>query len=83
LAVVVSWPSLWPWFQYFTPSAPARRKSKSTNEVAVFRPRAARKLGIETARAEIRRAEDIPPAIEALSGRADALYVRADALLKP
>jgi len=36
---------------------------------------AARTLGLEVVPAEIRRAEDIAPAIEALKGRADALYV--------
>jgi putative ABC transport system substrate-binding protein len=38
-------------------------------------------LGLETALAEIRRAEDIVPAFDALKGRADALYVRADPLI--
>jgi putative tryptophan/tyrosine transport system substrate-binding protein len=32
-------------------------------------------LGVEVARAEIRRVEDILPALDALKGRADALYV--------
>ena len=36
---------------------------------------AARTLGLEVALLEIRRAEDIAPAFEALKGRADALYV--------
>ncbi len=36
---------------------------------------AARTLGLEVATLEIRRAEDIAPAFEALKGRADALYV--------
>ena len=36
---------------------------------------AARTLGLEVATVEIRRAEDIAPAFEALKGRADALYV--------
>ena len=35
----------------------------------------ARTLGLEVVTLEIRRAEDIAPAIEALKGRADALYV--------
>jgi putative tryptophan/tyrosine transport system substrate-binding protein len=38
-------------------------------------------LGLEVAILEIRRAEDIAPAFEALKGRADALYVWADALV--
>jgi putative ABC transport system substrate-binding protein len=38
-------------------------------------------LGLEVAALEIRRAEDIAPAFEALKGRADALYVWADALV--
>ena len=41
----------------------------------------ARTLGIEVATLEIRRAEDIAPAFEALKGRADALYVCADPLV--
>jgi len=44
-------------------------------------PAAARTLGLEVAISEIRRAEDIAPAIEALKGRADALYVSGDTLL--
>jgi putative ABC transport system substrate-binding protein len=40
----------------------------------------ARTLGLEVVTSEIRRAEDIAPAFEALTGRADALYVVADAL---
>jgi putative ABC transport system substrate-binding protein len=42
---------------------------------------AARTLGIEVAPLEIRRAEDIAPAFEALKAQADALYVASDALL--
>jgi len=42
---------------------------------------AARKLGLETATLEIRRAEDIAPAFDALKGRADALYFCVDPLL--
>ena len=42
---------------------------------------AARTLGLEVVPAEIRRAEDIAPAIEALKGRADALYVVAEPLV--
>jgi putative ABC transport system substrate-binding protein len=42
---------------------------------------AARTLGLEIATSEIRRAEDIPPAFDALKGRADALYVVADPLV--
>ena len=38
-------------------------------------------LGLEVATVEIRRAEDIAPAFEALKGRADALYVMTDALV--
>jgi putative ABC transport system substrate-binding protein len=41
----------------------------------------ARTLGLETVRSEIRRAEDIAPAFEALKGRADALYVAGDTLV--
>jgi putative ABC transport system substrate-binding protein len=41
---------------------------------------AAQTLGLEIATPEIRRAEDIAPAIEALKGRAEALYVQADPL---
>jgi putative ABC transport system substrate-binding protein len=39
---------------------------------------AARTLGLEVVPFEIRRAEDIAPALESLKGRADALYVVAD-----
>jgi len=42
---------------------------------------AARTIGLDVATSEIRRAEDIAPVFEALKGRADALYVCADALL--
>ena len=42
---------------------------------------ATRKLGLEAAIAEIRRAEDIVPAFEALKGRAEALYVVAEPLV--
>ena len=36
---------------------------------------------LETVRYDIRRAEEIAPALDALKGRADALYVIADPLL--
>jgi len=42
---------------------------------------AARNLGLEVLPLEIRRAEDIAPAFEALKGRAQALYVFADPLM--
>lgn len=42
---------------------------------------AARTLGLEEATVAIRRAEDFAPAIEALKGRADALYVVTDPLV--
>ena len=42
---------------------------------------AARRLGLETASLEIRRAEDIAPAFEELKGRAEALYILPDPLL--
>ena len=42
---------------------------------------AAGALGLEAAISEIRRAEDIAPAIEALQGRAEALYVAGDPLV--
>jgi ABC-type uncharacterized transport system substrate-binding protein len=42
---------------------------------------AARTLGLEVAALEIRRAEDISPAFDALRGRANALYVCVDPLL--
>jgi putative tryptophan/tyrosine transport system substrate-binding protein len=38
-------------------------------------------MKLETVRFDIRRAEDIAPALDALKGRADALYVIADPLL--
>jgi putative ABC transport system substrate-binding protein len=42
---------------------------------------AARKLGLDVARLEIRRAQDIEPAFEALKGQAGALYVVIDGLV--
>ena len=42
---------------------------------------AARGLGLEVATSEIRRAEDIAPAIEALRGKVEALYVAGDPLV--
>ncbi|HXW31292.1 MAG TPA: ABC transporter substrate-binding protein, partial [Xanthobacteraceae bacterium] len=42
---------------------------------------AARTLGLEVTAHEIRRAEDIAPAFEALNDRADALYVITNALI--
>jgi putative tryptophan/tyrosine transport system substrate-binding protein len=42
---------------------------------------AARTLGLKIVTSEIRRAEDIAPAFEALKGRADALYVVTDPLV--
>jgi putative tryptophan/tyrosine transport system substrate-binding protein len=41
---------------------------------------AAQSLGLEVVKLEIRRAEDIAPAIEGLNGRADALYVVTEPL---
>jgi putative ABC transport system substrate-binding protein len=38
-------------------------------------------LGLETVKCEIRRAEDVAPAIEAIRGNADALYVCIDPLV--
>ena len=43
--------------------------------------RAAQTAGLELAAAEIQRADDIAPAIEALKGQADALYVITDPLM--
>jgi putative tryptophan/tyrosine transport system substrate-binding protein len=42
---------------------------------------AARTLGLEVVNSEIRRPEEITPAIEALKGRADAIYVQTDPLM--
>jgi putative tryptophan/tyrosine transport system substrate-binding protein len=42
---------------------------------------AARALGLEVITSELRRAEDISPAFDALKGRADALYVCSDPLV--
>jgi ABC-type uncharacterized transport system substrate-binding protein len=42
---------------------------------------AARTLNLEIVKSEIRRAEDIAPAVEALNGRADALYIQSDPLM--
>jgi putative ABC transport system substrate-binding protein len=40
----------------------------------------ARKLGVDVVRFEVRRAEDISPAVQAQKGRVDALYICADPL---
>jgi putative ABC transport system substrate-binding protein len=42
---------------------------------------AARSIGLDVVRLEVRRAEDITPAFEAHKGRADALYLTSDALV--
>jgi putative tryptophan/tyrosine transport system substrate-binding protein len=42
---------------------------------------AARTVGLDVVRLEIRRAQDIAPAFEALKGRAEALYVTTDPIL--
>ena len=42
---------------------------------------AARTLGLEVVTSEIRRAEDIAPAFDALAGRVDAMYVAAEQLV--
>ncbi len=42
---------------------------------------AARTLGLEVVNSEIRRAEDITPAFEALKDRADAIYIQSDPLM--
>ena len=50
------------------------RQSRTVLEMGEVQA-AARTLGLEVVTLEIRRAEDIAPAFEALKGRADALYV--------
>jgi putative ABC transport system substrate-binding protein len=59
--------------------------SQPDNPYVVFDMRqaeaAARRLGLETASLEIRRAEDIGPVFERLKGHAEALYILADPLL--
>jgi putative ABC transport system substrate-binding protein len=55
----------------FPESAPELREAQA----------AARKLGIEMTKLEIRRSQDIAPAFEALQARADALYVVPDGLI--
>jgi len=52
----------------------------AVREMAEFET-AARTLDLEVVPLEIRRAEDIAPAFEALKGRAEALYVVGDALV--
>jgi putative ABC transport system substrate-binding protein len=42
---------------------------------------AGRKLGLDSIRMEIRRADDIAPTFEAVKGRAEALYIVADGLI--
>ena len=51
-----------------------------SNELAAAEA-AARALGLQSVRADFGRAEDIPPAIEALHGRADGLYVCVEPLM--
>jgi putative ABC transport system substrate-binding protein len=63
------------WRSWLTPGNPNAKL-----EVAQVQA-AARALGLEIGTTEIRRTEDIGPAIEALKGRADALYVAGDFLL--
>ena len=57
------------------PSNPAAALERDEVQVA------ARTLGLECAIFEIRRAEDIAPAFEALKGQSEALYVCIDSLL--
>jgi putative tryptophan/tyrosine transport system substrate-binding protein len=57
----------------------AANRSATPEHVAV--QAAARALGLDTIKSEIRRSEDIVPAIESLSGRAEALYVCIDPLV--
>jgi putative ABC transport system substrate-binding protein len=61
-----------------------RRLAVIANPIAVLEMRevqaVASTLGLEVATLEIRRAEDIAPAFEALNGRAEALYVCTDPL---
>jgi putative ABC transport system substrate-binding protein len=57
------------------PGAPAAVLERSEVEAT------AKTLGLDIATFEIRRADDIAPAFEALKGRADALYVAPDPLL--
>src|SRR5215831_9742683 len=63
----------------------ARSSPVPDNPYVVFDVRqaeaAARRLGLETASLEIRRADDIAPAFEELKGRAEALYILPDPLL--
>jgi ABC-type uncharacterized transport system substrate-binding protein len=42
---------------------------------------AARSLGLEIVTSDVRRPDDIAPAIEALNGRVDALYIQTDPLM--
>jgi putative ABC transport system substrate-binding protein len=42
---------------------------------------AARTLGLEVVNSEIRRSEDITPALEGLKDRADAIYIQSDPLM--
>jgi putative ABC transport system substrate-binding protein len=54
--------------------------AKPGNELAAAQA-AAHALGLESVPAEFGRAEEIPPAIEALNGRADGLYVCVEPLM--
>jgi putative ABC transport system substrate-binding protein len=59
----------------FNASNPLTRPELETAE------KAAQAMGFETTRAEIRNGADVQPAIEALAGKADALYVCIDPLV--
>src|SRR3984893_12749165 len=69
-----------------SPSRPPRTPLGTANvgnPASVWDIGEAHALGLEVTTSELRRAEDISPAFDALKGRADALYVCVDPLVNP
>ena len=81
-----SWRLIIVWLEVRVLPAPAQtgfsQFSANRPELAAICVRIlARMLGLEVAKLEIRRAEDIAPAFDVIKGRADALYVGPDPLM--
>jgi ABC-type uncharacterized transport system substrate-binding protein len=64
-----------------SPALSARRAGRHGDAGPRETPRAGFKPSFEIVNSEIHRAEDIAPAIEALKGRADAIYVQTDPIM--
>ena len=74
-------PAKLPTIGFLGPLTPSVQSKWTAAFVQRLRELAAGTLGLEVATLEIRRAEDIAPAIEALKGRTDALYVVTEPLV--